>query len=219
MADSKTLSRRDVAKYLGAAAGLSVLDANAADTPTPAQVEGPFHPITKHPDTDFDMTVVDGGRERALGDHVLVRGVVTDTDGKLLEGATVDIWQANHFGRYSHPDDKSDAPLDPNFQGWSLLTTGDDGVYGIRTIMPGPYPLVYLGFEGWRCRHIHFKVSCPGHESVTTQMYFAGDPWIAHDEEIVKAPEEERHRLIASAVPDEDSGLPLYRFDVALAKS
>jgi protocatechuate 3,4-dioxygenase beta subunit len=48
-------------------------------------------------------------------------------------------------------------------------------------------------------------------------MYFEGDPLIAQDFEIAKVPEEHRHLLIASARPDGDSGLPLYRFDITLA--
>lgn len=219
MTDQKRVSRREIAKYLGAAAGLTVFDPAAADTPTPAQVEGPFHPVTDIADTDFDMTVIAGRAGRAAGDQILVRGTVRDSDGKPLTGATLDIWQANHFGRYTHPDDQNTAPLDPNFEGWSILTTGDAGTYGLKTILPGAYPLWFFDLDGWRCRHIHFKVSCPGCEDLTTQMYFEGDPWLVHDEEIVKAPDAERELLIAKSVTDEDSGLPLYRFDITLIKS
>lgn len=219
MSNDSKLSRRDVAKFLGAAAGLSMVESSAADTPTPEQVEGPFHPVVDIQDKDFDMTVVEGRDGEAAGDRILVRGQVVDTDGNPLKDASLDIWQANHFGRYTHPDDQNTAPLDPNFEGWSVLKTGGDGTYGLKTILPGAYPLWFFDSDGWRCRHIHFKVSCPGFEDLTTQMYFEGDPWIEHDEEIVKAPEEERHLLIAKSAVDEGSGLPLYRFDITLAKT
>jgi protocatechuate 3,4-dioxygenase beta subunit len=219
--NKKSVSRRDVAKLLGAAAGLSVLEtANAAQsTPTPEQVEGPFHPVTPHTDTDHDMTMIEGQTGTAVGDVILVRGRVLNTEGRVLPGAKLDLWQANHFGRYTHPDDENTAPLDPNFEGWSLLTASDNGSYGLKTILPGAYPLFFFGMDGWRCRHIHFKVSHPGYQELTTQMYFAGDPWIEHDEEIAKAPESEQHLLIANSIIDEESGLPLYRFDVTLAKA
>jgi protocatechuate 3,4-dioxygenase beta subunit len=185
---------------------------------TPPQVEGPFYPVDAGAERDVDLTHLEGHSESATGEAILVRGRVLDSDGNALAEAVVDVWQANHHGRYSHPGDPNTAPLDPNFQGWGIMHTADGGEYGFKTIKPGAYPLSFLGETGWRCRHIHFKVSCPGYESLTTQMYFEGDPLIAQDLEIAKAPEESRHLLISSAATDKDSGLPLYRFDVALAK-
>lgn len=111
------------------------------------------------------------------------------------------------------------APLDPNFQGWGLVRTDAEGRYAIKTIMPGPYPLSFLGGEGWRCRHMHFKDSHESLETLVIQMYFKGDPLIEQDQEIAKVPEELRHLLIAESKPDEASGLPLYRFDLVLARS
>ncbi len=59
----------------------------------------------------------------------------------LLAGAMVEIWQANRHGRYSHERDPNPAPLDPNYQGWAQIVTGDDGGYAFRTIKPGAYPV------------------------------------------------------------------------------
>ena len=184
---------------------------------TPSQVQGPFYPVDGEAERDVDLTRLDGHSEEAAGEQVLVRGFVTSADGAALPGAVVDIWQANHHGRYSHPEDPNTAPLDPNFQGWGVMKTSGEGAYGFRTIKPGAYPLSFLGGSGWRCRHIHFKVSCPGYRALTTQMYFEGDPLIAQDMEIAKVPAESRHLLIASSVQDDASGLPLYRFNIVLA--
>ena len=191
--------------------------ARAAISPTPKQVEGPFHPIEAQSDTDTDLSTIEGRAEPAKGEIILVRGRVMDINGCPLEGALVDVWQANHFGRYSHGADPNTAPLDPNFQGWGLMTTDADGRYGFKTIKPGAYPLSFLGGDGWRCRHIHFQVSRPGAEPLTTQMYFHGDPLIEQDLEIAKAPDSLRHRLIAKSEIDAESGLPLYQFDIVLA--
>jgi protocatechuate 3,4-dioxygenase beta subunit len=147
---------------------------------------------------------------------ILVRGRVVDTGGKPLSGALVDVWQANHHGRYDHPEDPNTAPLDPHFQGWGLIRTDAEGHYQFKTIKPGAYPLSFLGDDGWRCRHIHFKVAQDGHSELTTQMYFEGDPLIEQDRQIAKVQEELRHLLIAKPVADEASGLPLYRFDIVL---
>ena len=213
------LSRRSVnnALALGLAAGASAPVSAFARMITPSQVEGPFYPIDADTEHDVDLTRLEGHSEAATGEHILVRGVVSGADGAVLPGAVVDIWQANHHGRYSHPRDPNTAPLDPDFQGWGIMRTSEAGAYGFRTIKPGAYPLSFLGASGWRCRHIHFKVSCPGYRALTTQMYFEGDPLIAQDFEIARAPKESRHLLIASATPDEESGLLLYRFDIILA--
>ena len=216
----KGLTRRHLSRQLGLAAGAALLGSSivrAATAPTPEQVEGPFHPIKAQADTDMDLCLIEGHTEPAQGEVILVRGRVRDVNGQPLAGALVDVWQANHFGRYSHPKDPNTAPLDPNFQGWGLITTDAEGRYGFKTIKPGAYPLSFLGGGGWRCRHIHFQVTGPGSEKLTTQMYFHGDPLIEQDLEIAKAPESLRHLLIAKSTTEEATGLPLYQFDIVLS--
>jgi protocatechuate 3,4-dioxygenase beta subunit len=218
MKNRTKLSRRDVTKQIGMVAGAVLVTSSVASAavPTPKQVEGPFHPIDEQSDTDLNLLMIDGHSEPAKGEVILVRGRVIDTDGRPLKDALVDIWQANYFGRYSHPEDPNPAPLDPNFQGWGLITTDSEGRYGFKTIKPGPYPLSFLGEEGWRCRHVHFQVSRRSFSKLTTQMYFHGDPLIEQDLEIAKAPKELRHLLIAKSKLDEVTGLPLYQFDIVM---
>ena len=217
MAKNRGTTRREFAKQVGLGASLSLFGSTvSAKTVTPSQVEGPFHPMDDQADLDADLTRVEGRRKAAIGDAVIVRGRVLDADGAPIRDATLDIWQANYFGRYTHPDDKNDAPLDPDFQGWAVIQSHDAGDYRIKTIVPGPYPLKYIGFDGWRCRHIHFKLSHPDYRELTTQMYFEGDPWIAQDEEIKRAPETQRDLLIAKRGVDESTGLTVYTFDIVL---
>jgi len=202
---------------MGLAAGATLLSRSAFGAlPTPEQVEGPFHPIEDQPDKDLDLVWVKGHEKPATGDVILVRGRVLNLDGEVLPDALVDVWQANHHGRYAHPEDRNSAPLDPHFQGWGLLKSEAEGTYSLKTIRPGAYPLSFLGGDGWRCQHIHFKVSHPMARPLTTQMYFQGDPLIEQDLEIKKAPVEQRHRLIATSTPDRETGLPLYQFDIVL---
>ena len=216
---TRTYTRREVAKQLGAVAGGAALagpGVAAALARTPAQTEGPFYPRAPHAETDVDLTLLDGHTERAAGDTILVRGRVTDVQGKPLRNARVDIWQTNHWGRYAHPDDRNPAPLDPNFQGIGIAYTDDDGRYGFRTIRPAPYPLSAMGDSGMRPRHIHFKVAHEATGKVTTQMYFEGDPLIEDDVVMRGTPQELRHLLITSADDDPETGLPLHRFDIVL---
>lgn len=221
MKNYKNLSRRDVTKQIGIAAGISLLGPGIvkAAALTPEQTEGPFYPIDEQADKDMDLTLIEGHSETAEGETILVRGRVLDTSGQPLDDVLVDVWQANHFGRYSHPDDNSTAPLDPNFQGWGLTKTNAEGGYGLKTIKPGAYKTPTADGSGQRSGHIHFKVSRPGFEDLTTQMYFVGDPLIDQDFVMAETPLELRHLLIAHSTMDEVTRLPLYRFDLVLVAS
>lgn len=208
------VSRREFSRALGLAGG-SLLVTPAvvhAGVPYPDQTEGPFYPVVEQDDKDMDLTHIEGHEGRATGDVIFVRGRVLDTDGNVLVGATVDVWQANHHGRYSHPDDTNPNPLDPDFQGWGIVDTGAAGKYGFKTIKPGPYR---IGPEGTRCAHIHFKISHPDRKTLTTQMYFEGDPMIEGDLVMQNTPEDLRHLLIAKET-DTEGGNPVFTWDIVL---
>jgi protocatechuate 3,4-dioxygenase beta subunit len=219
MKSPRKISRRAVARHLGTlAGGTALLGPGIAHAlaRTPSQTAGPFYPPEPHSETDVDLTLLDGHTERAAGDVILIRGRVTDLDGNPLAEARVDIWQANHYGRYTHPRDRNTAPLDPNFQGIGIARTDADGWYGFRTIRPAPYALAFVGDSGMRARHIHFKVAHESTGKLTTQMYFAGDPLIQEDLVMRGTPKKQRQLLITSPVEDEATGLPVHRFDIAL---
>jgi protocatechuate 3,4-dioxygenase beta subunit len=222
MAKKTRLSRREFGRRIGlTAAGLALVSPEVlfAGSVTPPQVEGPFYPESDLGDTDMNLTQVAGRSGSAEGEHIFVHGQVRDAAGAPLTNATVDIWQANAVGKYSHAEDPNPAPLDPNFQGWGIVQTDAEGYYRFKTIKPGAYSLSFLGGEGWRARHIHYKVSHSDHVPVTTQLYFPGDPLIEQDLEIVKAPEKDRWMLMSVLEEPHQSGLDIYRFDVVLEAS
>ena len=208
------VSRREFSRALGLAGGTLLVTPTVvhAGVPYPEQTEGPFYPVTEQDDKDTDLTHIEGHEGRATGDVIQVRGRVFDTDGNALDGATVDIWQANHHGRYSHPDDPNPNPLDPDFQGWGIMQTDSAGGYGFKTIKPGHYK---IGPRTTRCRHIHFKVSHPERQALTTQMYFEGDPMMKDDIVMNGTPEELRHLLIARQTGTGD-GIAFYTWDIVL---
>jgi protocatechuate 3,4-dioxygenase, beta subunit len=142
-------------------------------TSTPPQPEGPFYPVKDQLDKDADMTQVASQTETATGQRVRLTGQVIDiTSGAAVTGAVVEFWQACESGKYNHPKDTNDAPLDPYFQYWAQVRSDQNGDFGLLTIKPGAYPA-----DGtWvRPPHIHVKVHKPGYPSLTTQIYFAGD--------------------------------------------
>lgn len=143
---------------------------------TSPQILGPFYPLTT-PSKGGDMTRVEGRSGTAQGQVIHVGGRVLNRAGEPVRGATLEIWQANTHGRYTHPNDDNDAPLDENFEGFAVIHTDDDGGYNLKTIKPGAYP---VGGSAIRPSHIHFEVRGRT-ERLVTQMYFAGDPHHAED--------------------------------------
>lgn len=135
---------------------------------TPRQTTGPFYPSTPPAEEDADLIRVGSSSKLAEGEITHLSGQVFDSAGKHLRGARVEIWQCNARGRYHHPNDRSSAPLDPNFQGFGAAVTDSTGSYSFRTIKPVPYP--------GRTPHIHFRVVAPGTREFVTQMYIAGHP-------------------------------------------
>ena len=164
-------------------------------------------------DKDTDLTLIEGHVERAQGQVIRVTGQVVDEMGKPVEGALVDIWQANSHGRYHHEDDPATAPKDPNFQGWGMVKTDAQGRYSFTTIKPGAYKV-----DGnWRRPpHIHYKVSRRGYHELTTQMYFAGESLNETDRLLRSVAEEDRGLLVVD-FRDID-GIPHGDFPIVMAK-
>lgn len=206
------ITRRNLVRASLGVAALSAGGRLRADV-TPSQIEGPFYPVHEQPDTDADLTLVEGHAERALGEIIDVSGRVLDEVGQPVGGALIDVWQANTHGRYAHEDDPNPAPLDNNFQGWAKLKTGADGRYRITSIKPGAYPVG----DGWsRPPHIHFKVALRGYHELTTQMYFAGDRLNDIDRLLQMVPENERGKLVVAF--SERDGVMAGVFDITLKK-
>lgn len=186
-----------------------------AGTPTPRQTQGPFYPDKEQADKDYDLTRIQGRTNSAQGEVIIVQGSIKDTDGSAIDGALVEIWQANTWGRYRHERDPNSAPLDPDFQGWSQIAADANGYYGFKTIKPGTYP----AGPGWtRPPHIHFKVSSPGNVALTTQMYFPDHPLNREDLILKSVPPDQQIMIIAKRQADNNQGEPVFHFDIILAK-
>jgi protocatechuate 3,4-dioxygenase beta subunit len=138
---------------------------------TSDQILGPFYPLSE-PAKGGDLTRIPGRPGRAQGQIIHLTGRVLDRNSDPVRGGKLQIWQANSFGRYVHPNDNNAAPLDDCFEGFAVVTTDDDGRYNLRTIKPGAYPTPRGNI---RPSHIHFEV-LGKRERLITQLYFAGDP-------------------------------------------
>jgi protocatechuate 3,4-dioxygenase beta subunit len=168
-------------------------DQSAEIVPTSVQTIGPFYPVSKPWNQNGDLTMVKGRTGKAQGQIVYLSGRVLDLRGNPIANATVEVWQANTFGRYTHPGDSNPVPLDPNFEGHGVRITNNDGIYSFKTVKPGAYP----GSVGkMRPPHIHFQVTA-GSARLITQMYFPDEPLNETDELLGSA--EHKETIIAKA--------------------
>lgn len=186
-------------------------------THTLSEITGPIFGEADINPGDDDLTRQHEGEP--LGQRITVSGRVLDDGGKPIPNTLVEIWQANAAGRYAHPEDQHDAPLDPNFTGGGRCLTGDDGSYHFTTIQPGAYPWQNHP-NAWRPAHIHFSLFGPAFATrLVTQMYFPGDPLLEYDPILQSIPDPAaRRRLIATFDLDlTRPGWALgYRFDIVL---
>jgi hypothetical protein len=127
------VDRREVLAMLATVAASMVVPARLAVAQTslprtPGQILGPFYPLKPLRATS-DLTRVPGRSGRAEGHILNVMGRVLNLSGDPVRNATVEVWQANAHGRYTHPSDQNPAALDPNFDGSATLSTDAEGRY------------------------------------------------------------------------------------------
>lgn len=149
---------------------------------TETTVLGPFH-IASSPLRQMGDTINLEGK----GEPLIVSGRVVDADGKPIEGATLDVWQANSEGYYDVQ--QKDIQPDMNLRG--RFITGADGRYWFRSSKPLFYPIPHdgpvgallrnLGRHPYRPAHIHFIVSAPGYQAVVTHLFVKDDPYLESD--------------------------------------
>jgi protocatechuate 3,4-dioxygenase beta subunit len=184
---------------------------------TPAQTIGPFFPSRMVRPGDEDLAAWDIGAARAEGTPIEICGIVTDEAGRAAPGVLIEVWAANRHGKYDHPADTSDEPLDPNFKGYGRALTAADGAYRFVSIKPGAYPNPGYEPEWFRPPHVHFSIYAAGvMQRLITQMYFPGealndiDPILNGIDDL-----DARASLIAVDQEQHEFGRR-YRFDIAL---
>jgi catechol 1,2-dioxygenase, proteobacterial len=152
---------------------------------TPRTIEGPLY-VAGAPVRD-GVSKIDINPDEDAG-PLVIRGTVTGPDGKPVAGAVVECWHANSNGFYSHFD-PTGAQSEFNLRG--AISTGADGKYEFRTLMPVGYGcppqgatqqlLNVLARHGNRPAHVHFFVTSDKYRKLTTQINIEGDPLIWDD--------------------------------------
>jgi protocatechuate 3,4-dioxygenase beta subunit len=89
------------------------------------------------------------------GERLYIQGRVLSSNGTPLEGAQVNVRQADGAGEYR----------EHRYRG--AVRTAEDGSYQLNTVLPG---------QEHGVKHIHLTVTHEFHKAVTTEILFKGDP-------------------------------------------
>jgi protocatechuate 3,4-dioxygenase alpha subunit len=146
------------------------------------------------------MVIEDLAAQGVGGEPIRIEGRVVDGDGKPVNDAAVEIWQANSQGKYASPEDTQDKPLEPGFRGYGRSLTDDAGVFRFRTFKPGRVP----GPDGrLQAPHITVTIFMRGLlKQLQTRIYFPDDPANADDPVLALVPAERRATLVAKKRSD-----------------
>jgi protocatechuate 3,4-dioxygenase alpha subunit len=188
---------------------------------TPSQTAGPYVHIGLIPNqAGFDIFENNFSGDIAgpdvAGERIAIEGRIFDVSGHVARDVLVETWQANAAGRYNHPADRQDKPLDRAFRGWARTGTDfETGVYRITTIKPG----AVAGRRGRKTMapHISFWIASRGiNIGLSTRMYF-GDETSANASDpvlnIIEQPERRQTLIAARSMRD---GAAVYTFDIHL---
>lgn len=146
------------------------------------------------------MVIEDMAPPGVAGERVRIEGRVVDADGRPVNDAAVEIWQANSHGKYASPEDTQQKPVEPAFRGYGRSLTDEAGAFRFRTIKPGRVP----GLDGrLQAPHLTVTIFMRGLlKQLQTRIYFPDDPANADDPVVNLVPAERRATLIAKKCAD-----------------
>jgi protocatechuate 3,4-dioxygenase alpha subunit len=177
---------------------------------SPSQTVGPYFSqgLLREGDKVFTNVLVS---EKTEGERIRIEGCVTDGDGNPIEDALIEIWQANRHGRYHHPLDEQDKPLDPEFTGHGRTATDTSGNYWFETIKPGPVPGAN---DTQQAPHINVIVFARGMLShAFTRIYFEDEAANQNDLVLMSIDDETRRNTLIAVRKKAESQV-IYRFDI-----
>ena len=167
---------------LGVSMLVDAINHHASDETTETTVLGPFF-VQHAPEYSLGADISSG----VEGEPLLISGSVSDSHGKPLPGATVDIWHSDSDGYYDvqRPEAIDDLAMRGRFH------ADQSGRFWCWSIKPAAYPIPHDGPVGqmldaqgrhpWRPAHVHFLITAPGYEKLVTHIFAADDRYLDSD--------------------------------------
>ena len=189
---------------------------------TASQTAGPYLHIGMMPsvagldmrqEEDAKLNILAG--PDAKGERIRLEGTIIDGEGVLVRDAQVEIWQANAAGKYDHPADTQDKPVDPAFRGFGRAVADfKTGLWWFETIKPGSV----MGRHGRpMAPHINLMLFARGiNIHLHTRIYFADEAAANAQDPVLNLIELEPRRATLLARREEREGQVVYRFDIRL---
>jgi len=119
------------------------------------------------------------------GERVSIQGCIVDGEGKPVDDAAVEIWQADAKGKYGQK----------GFRGFGRSATDAKGRFRFKTIKPGRVPGPDAKLQA---PHIAVNIFMRGQlKQLVSRIYFPDDPANGGDPVLALVPAKRRHTLIA----------------------
>ena len=182
MCDDKRQEFILLSDTLGVSMLVDAINHRTPEGATETTVLGPFY-VQRAPEHPLGADI-SGTME---GAPLLVTGTVSTAGGKPLAGAVVDVWHSDDDGYYDvqQLDEIGELAMRARFR------TDENGRFWFWSIKPAAYPIPHDGPVGkmleaqgrhpWRPAHVHFMISAPGHQTLVTHVFAAGDQYLDSD--------------------------------------
>lgn len=174
--------------------------------PTASQTVGPYLHLGL-----TQITFPDIAKDATKGEKIVITGRVLDGEGQPIPDALLEFWQANADGKYAHPEDTQDKPLDGGFQGFGRVPTDKSGQFRFATVKPGAVPgpgnslqaphIVVCLFMRGMLKHLY------------TRIYFSDEAGNADDPVLGLVQDAARRTTL---IAQREAGQAQYRWDVVM---
>ncbi|WP_444996048.1 protocatechuate 3,4-dioxygenase subunit alpha [Aliikangiella sp. IMCC44359] len=194
---------------------MSIKTDNKTKLPTTGEdTIGPYYPIPFLDDDKQDLSRLHAGLcVMPQGEKICLQLRLLDSNGKPVEGALLEFWQANANGVLRTPINQNNQELDPYFDGYSRQRS-TDGIFELLTIKPGCIKNETDDKQS-RAPHITVNIFCDGITRVVTQIFFDDEPDNINDPLLLSLPTELRSRLVAKKCGLKNE-VSLYQIDIVM---
>lgn len=181
MCDDKRQEFILLSDTLGVSMLVDAINHRLPEGATPTTVLGPFY-VESAPELPLGAEVA----QAMKGERLHVSGQVKSAGGGPIAGALVDIWHSDEDGFYD-----VQRPAEENASLRARFRTDAEGRFHFWTLLPTSYPvpddgpvgdlLRATGRHPMRPAHVHFMIAAPGHETLVTHVFVAGDAYLDSD--------------------------------------